>query len=80
MRGPPEKRRAARQGSPNRKLCQPPEPTSNEYASRLDFSSAGLGKGATLLARWYTIAPNSVVLGTFRSRPEAARAFREVRA
>jgi hypothetical protein len=43
------------------------------YAPKVAFASAALRKPA-LLARWYTVAGNSVVLGTFSTRLEAAQA------
>ena len=74
MHGPPETRRAALTGSPDRE-CWPLKPTQNEYADRALASSVLLA-GAALSFR--TVAPNGLIVGHYRSRPEAALAMSEV--
>jgi hypothetical protein len=72
---PPKRRRAALAGSPNRKSRKPPELTDkNEYASRIAFSRAALCKDRALLAGWYAVTADSLVLGSYPTRLEAARA------
>ena len=74
MHGPPETRRAALAGSPDRE-CWPLKPTQNEYAGRALVSSV-LVAGAALSFR--IIAPNGFLIGHYRSRLEAALAMSEV--
>jgi hypothetical protein len=79
MRGPPEKRRAALQGSPDR-YCQPPEPTDNEYADAAIISTVSLDHVLETNAGHYrAVAPDGLLIGSYPSRFEAARAFSGVR-
>jgi hypothetical protein len=50
------------------------------YAPRIVFASGSLRKDPALLAGWYAVTGDSLVVGHYASRPEAARAFRGVRA
>jgi hypothetical protein len=44
------------------------------YAPRVVFASAALRKDPALLAGWYAVGADSLVIGHYRSRLEAARA------
>jgi hypothetical protein len=87
MRGPPDMRRAALQGSPNRKH-KPPGLNCKEYADAAIISTVSVCNGRALLghiletdAGWYrAVAPDGLLIGSFKSRPEAAKAFSGVSA
>jgi hypothetical protein len=79
MRGPPEMRRDARQGAPNRN-AKPPRLYDNKYSRPAAFARFRLGNtAAPLEACWYAVTADSLVLGTFGTRREAALALSGVR-
>jgi hypothetical protein len=87
MRGPPpDMRRAALQGSPDRKH-KPPGLNCKEYADGEIVSRVAVCNGRILLGHilgisagsYQAVAPNGLLIGSYASRPEAARAFHQVR-
>ncbi len=87
MHAPPESERAALAGSPNRKSHKPPGLTKNRYSDAAAISTVSVCDGRTLLGhiletdagQYRAVARDGIVLGSFKSRPEAAKAFSEVR-
>ena len=70
MRGPPDpemRSPAVTSGRANRKSSKPSRLRKNEYAS------------GSVIAR-LAVAPNGILIGSFKSRLEAAKAFSEVSA
>jgi hypothetical protein len=75
---------AAGNGRANRKSNRPLKPKQNEYADEAIVSSVSVCNGRALLGHIFetdgglyrAVAPNGLLIGSFKSRPEAAKAFR----
>jgi hypothetical protein len=73
---PPDKMRspAAGNGRANRKSSKPGRLKKNEYADGVRVSRVSVRNDPALLACWYSVTPDSLVIGTFGTRLEAAQA------
>ena len=91
MRGPPDpemRSPAVTSGRANRKSSKPSRLRKNEYASGSVIARLAVCNGRLLLGHiletdaglYRAVAPNGILIGSFKSRLEAAKAFSEVSA